>query len=153
MRMPADHELRETRQRAVLAALDRTPVASQLELVEELRRQGIAATQSSISRDLRELGVARIGGHWRRLAAAGEQDPALAQVGSFVRTLRRAGPHLTIILTPPGAAQSVARAIDVARWPEVVGTLAGDDTIFIATAESRDQDALVRRLSGVLRES
>jgi transcriptional regulator of arginine metabolism len=152
--MPADHELRHTRQQAVLAALARSPVVSQQELVAQLKRQGIRATQSSISRDLRELGVARVGGRWMQLhRAAAEQDTALAQVRGFVRGLRQAGPHLMVVLTPPGAAQSVARAIDIAGWPEVVGTLAGDDTIFIATAEGRDQQALIRRLGSALQES
>jgi transcriptional regulator of arginine metabolism len=151
--MPADHELRQVRQRAVLDAVSSSAVLSQQELVAELKRQGIAATQSSISRDLRELGVARVGGRWMRLGLSADGDPALTQVRGFVRSLRPAGPHLTVVLTPPGAAQSVARAIDVAGWPEVVGTLAGDDTIFIATAEPRDQGRLIRRLGNALQES
>jgi transcriptional regulator of arginine metabolism len=151
--MPIDHQVREARQQAVLAALDRAPVASQQQLVTELRRQGIPATQSSISSDLRELGVARVGGRWMRLAPGEAHDPTFVEVLSFVRAVRRAGPYLTVLVTPPGAAQGVARAIDVAGWPEVVGTLAGDDTIFLATAERRDQERLVGRLGGVLQES
>jgi transcriptional regulator of arginine metabolism len=68
---------------------------------------------------------------------------ALAQ---FVRALRRAGPSLTVLRTTIGAAQSVAVAIDRAEWPEVAGTISGDDTIFIATASARAQDELIARL-------
>jgi transcriptional regulator of arginine metabolism len=67
----------------------------------------------------------------------------------FVRQLRRAGPAITVLRTTIGAAQSVAVAIDKAEWPEVAGTISGDDTIFIATANQRAQDALVARLGAL----
>ena len=68
-----------------------------------------------------------------------------------MRALRRAGPSLTVLRTTIGAAQSVAVAIDKAEWPEVAGTISGDDTIFIATANTRDQDVLVGRLRTLFR--
>jgi transcriptional regulator of arginine metabolism len=66
-----------------------------------------------------------------------------------VRALRRAGSAITVLRTTIGAAQSVAVAIDKAAWPEVAGTISGDDTIFIATANQRAQDALVARLGAL----
>jgi len=63
-----------------------------------------------------------------------------------VRQLRLAGPTITVLRTTIGAAQSVAVAIDRAAWPEVAGTLSGDDTIFIATANARAQEKLIERL-------
>ncbi|EQD28372.1 Arginine repressor [mine drainage metagenome] len=72
-------------------------------------------------------------------------------LGQFVRGLRRAGASLTVLRTTTGAAQSVAVAIDRADWPEVAGTLSGDDTIFIATASPRAQDELVARLQALFR--
>ena len=163
--MPIDPELRGARQQAIRGVLARAPVASQAQLVAELRRLGIAATQSSISRDLRDLGVARIGGRYVPGALGGERDgheptrasrdprdPGVAEVARLLRRVRPAGPHLTVVQTAVGAAQGVARAFDAAAWPEVVGTLAGDDTVFIATASAGDQARLRRRLAGFFKE-
>ena len=146
--MPNDPELRDARQRAIRALLARSPVANQAQLVAELRRQGIAATQSSVSRDLRDLGVARVGGRYvPHAAAAEERDPRVAEVARLLRSVRPAGPYLTVVQTAVGAAQGVARAFDAAGWPEVVGSLAGDDTVFLATATEQDQERLIRHLA------
>jgi transcriptional regulator of arginine metabolism len=146
--VPTDPELRDARQRAIRAVLARSPVGSQAQLVAELRRQGIAATQSSVSRDLRDLGVARVGGRYvQHAAAAEERDPRVAEVARLLRSVRPAGPYLTVVQTAVGAAQGVARAFDAAGWPEVVGSLAGDDTVFLATATEQDQERLIRRLT------
>ena len=74
-----------------------------------------------------------------------------AMLAQFVRGLKRAGPSLTVLRTTIGAAQSVAVAIDRAEWPEVAGTISGDDTIFIATAHARAQETLVARLQAIFR--
>jgi transcriptional regulator of arginine metabolism len=146
--VPTDPELRDARQRAIRAVLARSPVANQAQLVAELRRQGIAATQSSVSRDLRDLGVARIGGRYvPRARTVEERDPRVAEVARLLRSVRPAGPYLTVVQTAVGAAQGVARAFDAAGWPEVVGSLAGDDTVFLATATEQDQERLIRRLT------
>jgi transcriptional regulator of arginine metabolism len=151
--MPIDPELRDSRQRAIRAVLARSPVANQAQLVAELRRRGIAATQSSVSRDLRDLGVARIGGRYVPRVEMEERDPRVAEVARLLRAVRRAGPYLTVVQTAVGAAQGVARAFDAAGWPEVVGSLAGDDTVFLATAAERDQGRLLRRLGAFLQET
>jgi transcriptional regulator of arginine metabolism len=151
--MPNDPEVRDVRQRALRAVLQRSPVANQAQLVAELRRQGIRATQSSISRDLRALGVARVGGRYVAMPSGSERDPRVAEVARLLRRIQPAGPNLTVVLTAVGAAQGVARAFDAASWPEVVGSLAGDDTVFLATAGERDQQRLVRRLADFLPET
>lgn len=145
-----DHEIKETRQQAILEILPSERVTSQLELVDLLRRRGISATQSSVSRDLRELGVAWIGGRYALPAEREERDPGLADFARFLRGMKPAGPHLTVIFTAVGTAQSVGLAIDRAGWPEVVGTMAGDDTVFAATASARDQKRLIQRLDSFL---
>jgi transcriptional regulator of arginine metabolism len=151
--MPADHEHKETRQREILAILPGARVTSQLELVEMLRERGISATQSSVSRDLRELGVAWIGGRYALPPDREERvDPGFAEVARFLRGAKPAGPYLTVVFTTVGAAQTVAIAIDRAGWPEVVGTMAGDDTVFAATASARDQKHLIHRLDSYLQE-
>ena len=150
--MPTDHEQRETRQKEILEILGSVRVTSQVELVDLLKERGIGATQSSVSRDLRDLDVAWIGGRYvlpaeaRGAAAAEGHGPDLAEVARFLRAVKTAGPHLTVVLTSPGAAQSVGLAIDRAGWPEVVGTMAGDDTVFVATAAVLQQQRLIQRL-------
>lgn len=148
--MPMDHEIKETRQQAILEILPNERVTSQLELVDLLRRRGISATQSSVSRDMRELGVAWIGGRYALPPEREERDPGLADFARFLRGMKPAGPHLTVIFTAVGTAQSVGLAIDRAGWPEVVGTMAGDDTVFAATASARDQKRLIQRLDSFL---
>jgi transcriptional regulator of arginine metabolism len=69
----------------------------------------------------------------------------------FVRAIRPAGSSITVIRTSIGAAPSVAVAVDKAEWPEVVGTISGDDTIFIATSDGRAQRRLIQRLNTLFR--
>jgi transcriptional regulator of arginine metabolism len=135
------------RRGAIVRILREGLVRRQQDLVRLLKKTGLEATQSSISRDLRDLGVLKAGGRYvlppDEVSRANGDFGTLAQ---FVRALRRAGPALTVLRTTIGAAQSVAVAIDRAEWPEVAGTISGDDTIFIATASARAQDELIARL-------
>jgi transcriptional regulator of arginine metabolism len=135
------------RRGAIVRLLRGGAVRKQQDLVRLLKKQGHDATQSSISRDLRDLGVLKASGRYvlppDELQRANGDFDTLAQ---FVRELRRAGPAITVLRTTIGAAQSVAVAIDKAEWPEVAGTISGDDTIFIATANTRAQEELVSRL-------
>jgi transcriptional regulator of arginine metabolism len=118
-------------------------VGRQAELVELLHREGFDATQSSVSRDLRELGVVKGADRYLLPAAEDALTPShFEDVRSFMKGYRAAGPTLTVLRTTTGAAQSVAIAIDKAHWPEIVGTIAGDDTIFIATESMRAQRKL-----------
>jgi len=144
------HQLQ--RRGAIVRILRAAPVRGQQELVRLLKRAGHEATQSSISRDLRDLGVLKAGG--RYVLPPDESQRANGNFGAlvqFVRQVRRAGAAITVLRTTIGAAQSVAVAIDRAEWPEVAGTLSGDDTIFIATASSRAQEALIARLRTLFR--
>jgi transcriptional regulator of arginine metabolism len=135
------------RREAILGILGSGTVRRQSELTQLLRKRGFAVTQSSISRDLRELGVLKASG--RYIAPPLETARAHANFGTlaqFVRSARPAGAALTVVRTSTGAAQSVAVALDKAAWPEVVGTISGDDTIFIATPDGRAQQQLLSRL-------
>jgi transcriptional regulator of arginine metabolism len=135
------------RRGAIVRILRAGLVRKQQDLVRFLKKEGHAVTQSSISRDLRDLGVLKASGRYvlppDELTRANGDFAMLAQ---FVRGLRRAGPSITVLRTTIGAAQSVAVAIDKAEWPEVAGTISGDDTIFIATANVRAQEELTARL-------
>jgi transcriptional regulator of arginine metabolism len=143
---PAAETANAPARRSVLAKIIREQsVGRQSELVAMLRKHGHVATQSSVSRDLRELGVAKLADRYvlPDIAAAKNDFSSLKQ---FVNAQLTAGTNLTVLKTTVGAAQSVAVAIDTARWPEVVGTISGDDTIFIATAGARAQRKLGDRL-------
>ncbi len=140
------------RRGAIVRILRAGLVRKQQDLVRLLKKEGHDVTQSSVSRDLRDLGVLKASGRYvlppDELQRANGDFATLAQ---FVRELRRAGTSITVLRTTIGAAQSVAVAIDKAEWPEVAGTISGDDTIFIATANARTQDELITRLRALFR--
>jgi transcriptional regulator of arginine metabolism len=140
------------RQSAIMRILRDGQVRRQEDLVRLLKREGHEVTQSSVSRDLRDLGVSKAGGRYvlppDEVTRTNGDFGTLAQ---FVRGLKRAGPSITVLRTTIGAAQSVAVAIDKAEWPEVAGTISGDDTIFIATASAHAQDELISRLRAIFR--
>lgn len=148
MASTSENTLTTARRAALRRIIAETPVSRQEDLVRLLARAGHRATQSSISRDLREMGVAKVGDRYLLSATSEETDSGFTMVAAFVRDIRRAGACLTIIRTATGSAQGVALAIDRAAWPEVAGTLSGDDTVFIAT----DGAAAQRRLAARLRE-
>jgi transcriptional regulator of arginine metabolism len=150
---PVLSDAQQTERRGAIVRLLRAgPVRRQADLVRLLKRAGYDATQSSISRDLRDLGVLKASGRYQlppdEVTRANGDFGTLSQ---FVRQLRRAGPSITVLRTTIGAAQSVAVAIDRAEWPEVAGTISGDDTIFIATASARAQGELIGRLRSLFR--
>ncbi len=140
------HARRETLRRII----NGSPVRRQEDLVRLLGKAGYPATQSSVSRDLRELGVAKRGDR-SVLPADSPAVDDFSAVARFVRSIRPAGPNLAVIRTTAGSAQSVAIVLDRADWPEVVGTLSGDDTIFVATAGGATQRRLLARLHDKLR--
>ena len=145
-------DLHQTERRnAILRLLRGASVRKQGELVDLLRREGHAVTQSSISRDLRDLGVLKAGGRYLPPAATQRTLDDFGTLRQFVRGVATAGGSLTVLRTTVGAAQSVAIAIDKAEWPEVVGTISGDDTIFIATDTAAAQAAVVARLRDLFR--
>jgi transcriptional regulator of arginine metabolism len=140
------------RREAIMRILRGGSVRNQQDLVRLLKKEGHGVTQSSVSRDLRDLGVLKAAGGYvlpsEESTRANGDFRALVQ---FVRGVKQAGPCLTVLRTTTGAAQSVAVAIDRAEWPEVVGTISGDDTIFIATNGASAQATLGERLRTLFR--
>jgi transcriptional regulator of arginine metabolism len=116
-------------------------VGSQAELVSELTRRGIECTQASVSRDLAGLGVLKVGGAYRTPQLGGAEAGLVGRL-----TVDACGDNLIVLHTGPGAAQVAANQIDKARIAGVVGTVAGDDTIFIAVRGKDDQTKVIRRL-------
>ena len=140
------------RQSAILDLVSQHVVRNQDTLKRQLATRGIKATQATISRDIKELGlVKRAADGAYQTAQAGTPSPAVT--GERVRRavveyLRRADrvQQLLILKTDPGQAQPLAFALDQADWPEVVGTVAGDDTILMVIRTERSATTLERRL-------
>ena len=139
------------RRSAILRLLRRADVRRQGELVDLLKHEGYEVTQSSVSRDLRDLGVVKAGGRYLPPDANQRAHDDFGTLRQFVRGVATAGSSLTVLRTTVGAAQSVAIAIDKADWPEIVGTISGDDTIFIATDTATAQAIVVARLRELFR--
>lgn len=150
--MPFATATMEKRQKAILAILRSRRVGRQAELVRLLRDRGIRATQSSISRDLQQLGITKLGEGYRQLGEpTGENQRDAALLAEFVREIRTAGGNLTVVRTAEGAAQRVALFLDRSGWPEIVGTVSGDDTIFVATRGGGEQRRLLVRMRTAFR--
>jgi transcriptional regulator of arginine metabolism len=140
------------RQEQILKLVQSRRLRSQAELAAALRRAGIAATQVTLSRDLKELGLVKTQAGYAGLEEAPSAAPAddLAHVvGEFARDLRPAQ-NLLVVKTAPGAAPTVAAAIDRAGWAEIAGSLAGDDTVLLVCANPRLRLTAEHRLRDLL---
>jgi transcriptional regulator of arginine metabolism len=151
MASSSEHTLTGARREALRQIITRRAVGRQEDLVRLLAHAGHRATQSSVSRDLRELGVAKLGDRYVLPDETPAASGGFAAVAGFVRQVQPAGASLTVVHTSAGAAQSVAIVLDRAQWPEVIGTISGDDTIFIATAGAAAQRRLLTRLHDIFR--
>ncbi len=153
--MPTRSESWQQRREVIEEILHAEAIHSQTDLVERLTARGFAVTQSSVSRDLQEIGAVRVDGRYLapdQLRTGRPPAAELADVAGFVLSVAAAGPNLMVVKTPPGIAALVALALDHAGWPEVVGTIAGDDTFLIATAGRRQQARVEARLTALTRE-
>ena len=130
---------KSTRQRKILSLIQARSIGTQADLKAHLERAGVPATQSSVSRDLEELGVLKHNGRYTLPRANG------AAAGGLV-SLDLAGDVLVVAHTELGLASAVAVQIDAAAIPEIVGTLAGEDTIFIAVTDRKTQRVVMKRV-------
>lgn len=140
------------RRNQILELLHHETVATQEELRRKLGRRGIRVTQATVSRDIEELGLVKTREGYR-LPDAPEPappQPTLSMVlKEFVREVCQAS-NLVIVKTHPGNAHTVGVVLDAEQWPEVAGTVAGDDTIFVATARARDAARVRKKLLSIL---
>lgn len=143
------------RQTVILELLDHEQVTSQEILQRRLKTRGIHATQATISRDLKELGLVKRAGdgaYGRPGQDTTSPENALAQLQRVVvRSLSRTArvDQLVVLRTPPGEAQHLALAIDRVAFPEVVGTIGGDDTVLVIAAGSRQAAAFLDQLEKI----
>lgn len=124
-------------------------IFTQDELARALKETGIDATQVTLSRDIRELGLVKTSEGYREL---GRESPNLqfaALAGEFLRDVRLAQ-NQVVLKTAPGHASVLAVALDDEEWPEVIGTIAGDDTILVICQDIQTAEALRARLVGLL---
>lgn len=146
------------RQEAILGLVRKHQIATQDDLKTHLRRAGIRTTQATISRDIAELGVVRVGGrgpmHYQQLgeglgaASASSREDRLRRLLKDLPLTVRRGQGLAVLITTPGSAQTLASALDTTGWSEMIGTVAGDDTIFVALgAQARAYSTLAQRLA------
>jgi transcriptional regulator of arginine metabolism len=141
------------RHEAIARIIRARPIRSQEELRHALGRLGFRVAQPTLSRDVRQLGLAKTPrGYVAPDLATARFAPAETRRDKLDRVLRgfalsaRAAGALVVVKTPPAAAQPVARALDEAPLPAIVGTIAGDDTVFVATVSERAARQLCRRL-------
>jgi transcriptional regulator of arginine metabolism len=142
------------RQHRVIQILEHHPVSSQGQLVQLLSEAGVEATQATVSRDLEEIGAVKV------RAAGGDSVYAVPELpkdrvapedhlrrvlGDWVVEVESSA-NLVVVRTPPGSAHVVASALDRAGLPEIVGTVAGDDTIIVVAAEDVGGAKLARQL-------
>ena len=129
----------------ILKLIRSKAVRTQEELAQELKKQGIVATQVTLSRDLRELRLAKTPDGYREMEAeeAGPQFRLLA--AEFLQDIR-AAQNLVVLKTAPGHANSVAVALDAEQWPEIVGTIAGDDTILVIAPDNATAASVEKKL-------
>jgi transcriptional regulator of arginine metabolism len=132
------------RQHRILRILEEQPVASQGQLVQLLEAEGVVATQATVSRDLEELGAVKVRIPGGTMAYAipdytrertPSDDHLKRLMGDFVVEVAHSG-NLVVLRTPPGSAHVVASAIDRASMHDVLGTVAGDDTVLVVCKES-----------------
>jgi transcriptional regulator of arginine metabolism len=144
--MPNPPQDQLQRRETIRQLLLQAPASTQRELVDELNELGHVATQSSVSRDLKELGAIKtVQGY--QLPASGEAPgDELKGVAELLRGVTPAGPNLTVIRTAIGAAQRVALALDRSGWPEMVGNIGGDDTVFVASNSAANQKILIAKI-------
>jgi len=136
----------EQRREAIRQLLLEGPAETQGTIVAALSADGYEATQSSVSRDLRELGAIKTTAGYELAAGSHDDDDQLAAVAELLRSMQAAGPNLLVVRTAIGAAQRVALAFDRCNWPEVIGNIGGDDTVFVATESGIAQKNLINRI-------
>jgi transcriptional regulator of arginine metabolism len=137
------------RHKAILNLLDEGPVESQDSLQQRLERKGFDVGQATLSRDIHELKLVKGPDGYRRAGESLNADSVLPSVmhlaRQFVIEIRQAE-NLLVVKTTVGSAQPVAAALDASHWPEVVGTIAGDDTVLVIATDKKKAQSLAQRI-------
>ncbi len=139
------------RREEILAIITGERIETQQELIVALGTRGFIASQASASRDVAALRLAKVDGRYvPPLTAEPPPDPLVARIAGNLLSVASAGDHLLVLKTPPGESPGVALAVDRLELPGVVGTIAGDDTIFVAVDGPKSGTAVARRLRSMM---
>ncbi len=139
---------RRQRHLKILELISTHSIHTQERLAEALAREGWDVTQSSVSRDIASLHLVKVEGAYRRPAVAQRHrhDPDEQRITEGVLTIEAAGDALIVLHTPPGEANRVGAALDRLAWPDMLGNISGDDTIFVAARNPAAQRRLIRAM-------
>ena len=147
--------MKERRQRAILTLVATRPVHSQEQLAALLEEQGFEATQATVSRDVKELGLAKVPlkngdgeGHLFKYVVPSATVNYVSRLHRAVAELVtsiQGSVNLIVLRTPPGSAMLVASAIDEAGWPEILGCLGGDDTVLVIVQSTQAMPVIMQR--------
>lgn len=145
--------MKKVRQKAIVDVIRGQEITSQEQLLEELLARKIDVSQSTLSRDIQELGLAKSGGVYTTIGS----EPPRSSDEMIRRTIREflsevaIAQNIVVLKTGPGHASTVSRAVDEAGWEEIVGSLAGDDTIFLAVRSVKESRQVADRLRDFLK--
>lgn len=138
--------LKRLRQQEILKLVRSRSIHTQEQLAEALGRAGIEATQVTLSRDIRELGLVKTAQGYQELSSAKPAPDVHEMANEFLLDVRIAQ-NLVVLKTTPGSASPIAVALDQANWSEVMGTIAGDDTVLVITPDTASAKAFRTRLA------
>lgn len=141
------------RHAAILRLVRGRRIGSQDQLRKALKAEGFSVTQATLSRDMRELGLAKLtdarGSHYAQPGDSGVRPDFQAVLGALLTGVDGVGP-LLVLRTANGSAGAVGVAIDQAAWSEIIGTVAGEDTLLVITRSDRARERVATRLRGIL---
>jgi transcriptional regulator of arginine metabolism len=149
------HYSKEQRQRAIAELIRANPISSQEEVAERLLEKGYTATQATISRDLDQIGAVKVrrGGRLSYSLPDRVRDSAAPSVDTILHQWVRSidvAMNTIVMKTPPGSAHLIGVALDQSQHPQIVGTICGDDTIFVACRSTADAEGLAAKFGGIV---
>jgi len=145
---------RRQRQLKILELIETHAIHTQEELADALAREGWEVTQPSVSRDIASLGLVKVEGAYKRsaLTRPPRKDLDEQRIVEGVLAYSPAGEVLIVVHTPPGEANRVGVALDRLAWPDILGNISGDDTIFIATRDPKGQKRVLAELARLVED-
>lgn len=154
--MPADRYMKNSRQKQIMAIITDHDVETQEELIARLKALGFKATQATVSRDIKELKLIKIatdGGHYKYASSVIEEGKPNAKFHTILRetvvSVKRAG-NLVVVRTYNGMAMAAAAAVDSLQMNCIYGTIAGDDTIFVAVSDEVAGELIESKISTII---
>lgn len=149
--------MKKVRQRKIVEIIEKYEIDTQEELVERLRESGFDVTQATVSRDIRELKLSKVSlGDGRQKYVVYKQDDSSHMEDKYIRVLRdgfasvNLAQNILVVRTGTGMAMAVAMALDAMKLPEIVGCIAGDDTIMIAVKNLEDSQKLMEKIHSLV---